>query len=57
MRNLREYPVTLEELVAAIRWASDEWTLKNTGPDAPVGSVTGVALQKLLKMYEELLSI
>lgn len=48
MRNILEYPITHEEKVKAVMWAIGRYQSDTSGPGAPIGDVTGVALQAVL---------
>lgn len=47
MRNLLEYPITHDEKVKAVMWAIGRYE-SDTAGRAPIGDVTGVALQAVL---------
>jgi hypothetical protein len=51
MRNLAEYPITLEEKIEAMKWALDTY-LEEYKDEPPIGDITYAALEQVL---EELL--
>lgn len=53
MRDLRKHPITREEKLKALDWATARWGEEIIAGTAGFGDVTGVALVVVMKQIEE----